>query len=132
MGWKERFKEWMKKDTAKEIVGPIVADYDLKQCVELKNKITRHQGKTYLIAVPLCLFMEVIAVAYISIMVGLADIGLIEVAENDTSGLAFVFLGVLVLAVWFGYTIFLTEIIGRINKRIEELAGVSDGTQKKD
>lgn len=132
MGWKERFKEWIKKDTAKEMIGPIVADYDLKQCVELKNKITRHQGKTYLIAVLFCLFMEVIAVAYISIMDGLAYIGLIEVAENDTSGLAFVFLGVLVLAVWFGYTIFLTEIIGRINKRIEELAGVSDGTQKKD
>lgn len=130
MGWKERFIERMKKDTAKEIVGPIVADYDLKECVELKNKITRHQGKTYLIAVPLCLFMEIIAVTYIGISQWLADIGLIEVAENDTSGLAFIFLGIVVLAVWFGYSIFLSEILGCINKRIEVLAGVSDGTQE--
>ncbi len=132
MGWKERFKEWMKKDTAKDIVGPIVADYDLKQCVELQKKITRHQEKTYFIAVPFCLFMMVISVVYIGISQWLADIGLIEVAENDTSGLGLIFLGMLVLAVWFGYSIFLTVIIGRINKRIEELAGVSDGTQKKD
>lgn len=130
MGWKENLKEWMGKNTAKEIVGPIVADYDLKQCVELRNKINKHQGKTYLIAVPLCLLMEVIGVAYISISKWLADMGLIELAEDDTSGLAFIFLGLVVLAVWFGYSIFLSVILGGVNKRIEVLAGVSDGTQE--
>ena len=132
MGWKERFKEWMEKDTAKEIIGPIVADYDLKQCVELKKKTIKHQTKTCFIAVPLSMVLFFIAVIYILVSDWLANLGLIEVAENDTSGLAFIVLGIVVMAVYWGYILFLGGILEQINKRIEVLAGVSDGTQKKD
>lgn len=132
MGRTDELKEWMEKDTVKEIIRPIIADYDLKQTVELKKQINRHFRKTYVICTGFCMLFVIAAVVYHIVSGVLDDAGIIELAENDTSVLAILILGLLFMVYYLGYTWSYSIIIGQCNKRIEELAGVSNGTQEKE
>lgn len=126
---KDRLKDWIGKNTAMDIIGPIVADYDLKQCVELKIKISKHIDKSYLIAVPLCLVFVFISLGYLGISKLLAGYGLIQLDEHDTTGLAFLVFGIMVMWAFFGYVLFLSRITAQCNHKIKEIAGVSDGEE---
>lgn len=129
MNCKERFSNWMGKNTAKGIIWPIVADYDLKQCVELKTKISKHSNKVYFIGVCLCMFFTFIALAYMGISSLLADFNLIELKEHDTTGLGILIGGLFIFMGCFGYIVFLSVITEQCNKRIKEIAGVFDGEE---
>ena len=126
---RERFNEWMKKDTAQDIIGPIVEDYDLKTCIELKKRITRHENKTYLLAIVPVLLCEVIALAYMGISKYLADMDIIAVSEPDLNGLAIMIFGMIILMLWAGYGCFTSVIKKQLDKRIEVIAGVDYGKE---
>lgn len=129
MGWKERFKDWLKKDTAKDVIGPIVADYDLKTCIELKNGLIRHENKIWVMCFVPCLLCEVIALAYVSITKYLAELGLIAVSEPDINGPVILIFGIFCLVIWVGYGCFTGTIKRQLDKRIEAIAGVSNGKE---
>lgn len=132
MGWKERFKEWMKKDTLNDILAPIFAGYDLKQCVELKNKIIRHENKVGIIAVFPAFIFIIIWALYMLISKWLAELGVIAVCEPDTGACILLIYPLLIIFCYAGYCIFTGAIKTKLNKRIEAIAGVLDGTQKED
>lgn len=129
MTWKERLSNWMGKNTAKGIIWPIVADYDLKQCVELKTRVNKHSGKIYFIGVCLCMLFTFISLAYMGISSLLADLNLIQLKEHDTTGLGILVWGLFFFMACFGYIMFLSAIDSQCNKRIKEIAGVSNGEE---
>lgn len=132
MGRTDKLKEWMEKDTGKGIIRPIIADYDLKQTVELKKQINRHLSKIYVVCVVLCMLFVIAALVYQTVSIVLDNAGVIELAKNDTSVLAILILGLLFMVFYLGYSWSYSIITGQCNKRIEELAGVSNGTQEKE
>lgn len=127
---KERFKQWMEKDTLSDILAPIFAGYDLKQCVELKNKITRHENKVSIIAVFPAFIFIVIWALYMLISKWLAELGVIAVCKPDTGACILLIYPLLIIFCYAGYCIFTGAIKTKLNKRIEAIAGVHDGKEK--
>ena len=132
MGRMERFNEWMKKDTAKDVIGPIVADYDLKTCIELKKGLTRHENKIYFICIVPSLLCLVIAGAYMGISKYLAELEIIAVSEPDLNGPSIMIFALIFIMIWAGYCCFTGAFKRQLDKRIETIAGVSNGAQKED
>lgn len=127
-----KFKEWMDKDRAKDIYGPMLADYDLKSTIELKKKVNRHINKVSLaLMIPLLLFVIAGAV-YMGLVPLFIDWGWMVEDGADQPGLILLMFGYMFVFMAFGYNLALSSFTGECNKRVEEIAGVRDGTQKKD
>ena len=129
MGRMERFNEWMKKDTAKDVIAPIVADYDLKTCIELKKNLTRHENKIYFICIVPCLLFLFIALAYMEISKYLSELGIIAVSKPDLNGPAILIFGMIFIMIWAGYCCFTGAFKRQLDKRIEVIAGVDYGKE---
>ena len=127
MGWKERLKEWLEKDTATEIIAPMVAGFDLKTCIEFRKKIIRNENQALYCSMFFSFAFLVLSLSYMGISKALADIGLISVAEDDINGIIFLLFGLFSLFIYVGYSIILSRMVNQIDKRMELLAGVSDG-----
>lgn len=122
-----KVKEFMERDRAKDIYGPMVADYDLKQCIELKKKVLRHKNKVlFCYMIPFLLFAIVGAVLLV-LTPWFIDLGLFT-EENDTA-LMIVIFGYLFIFMGSGYVTSNNFLLDACNKRIEAIAGVSDGEE---
>ena len=124
-----KFKEWMDKDRAKDIYGPMLADYDLKTTIELKKKVNRHINKVFVaLMIPFLLFVIAGAV-YMGLLPLFIDWGWMVEDGADQPGLILLMFGYMFVFMAFGYNLATSSIIGECNKRVDTIAGVSYGEE---
>lgn len=124
------FKEYLKKNTFKDILGGYADDMDLKQCLETKKIIDKHSGKVFLLCAPWALLAVLCGAVYNFAVEVLASWGIGEVLEHDTTPLVFLFMALTLLAIAYGYVVAVSRITDQINKRIKIIAGVDDGQKE--
>jgi len=127
-----KFKEFMEKNRAKDIYAPMLADYDLKSTIELKNKLNRHNNKVFFAFMVPFLFFAICGASYLLLCPYLIDWGLLVEDGADKPGYILLILGYMFLFMAFGYNFAISMVMTECNKRVETIAGVEDGTQKKD
>lgn len=125
-----RFKEYLKKNTFKQTFGDVFKDYDLKQCVLLKDRIKKHADKVYTLGMGFC-----------TLALGtLVIIDLIMKTINGPEGGLFIpgtpkAVVIVVVVLWVfmftaGYVMATSTFTNLLNKRIKEIAGVTDNGEE--
>lgn len=123
------FKEYLNDNKASDIFGPLISGYDLRTCVELKKKLKKNIDKVFVLcALPSLCLMTIGGIIALALKF-MADMGWITVAENDLSILAFLFLAYCFIFIYAGYATAMSMIIHQCDKRIDVIAGVSDGKE---
>lgn len=126
-----RFKEYLKKNTFKQTFGDVFKGYGLKQCVLMKDRITKHADKVYTLCMGFCA----------PVLLSLVIINEIMKAINGPEG-ALIIPGapdaviIVMGCMWVfmftaGYVMALSSIRNLLNKRIKEIAGVIDNGEEK-
>lgn len=125
-----RFKEYLKKNTFKQTFGDVFKDYDLKQCVLMKEKINKHGDKVYTLS---CLASFGILVPFfitheIMRAINGPEGGLIQPGQPE--GVIFIVVALFVFVLMSGYTLALGSFRILLTKRIKEIAGVTDNGEE--
>lgn len=127
-----KFKEQMKGTSfRKQVVDPYVGQMDLKQTVETQKTIIRCESKAVWVMI---LFYAVFGCigGVIAGWIWIMDyLGYFPYVTGDTDIVVCAMIGILPMAVYFGYIIALDEFKGSVNKRIKKIAGVEDGEEEK-
>lgn len=116
-----RINEFLDKNKSSEIWGPIVADFDLKQCVETKDKINKHIEKIQKLGG--WLFIAFI----IPFTVSVICIKSLGMELDPVAFLGFFFLALSCFMSCTGYCSAFEKIRHIINDRISTIAGVENG-----
>lgn len=125
-----KFKEYLKKNTFKDTFGDVFKGYDLKQCVLMSKKVSKHSGKVYtvgclgmiLILLPFCIANEILKA------INGAEGALFGPHNPDMLTLLMCALCVFCLAGGYCFSMSYFEIM--IKKRINEIAGVTDNGEE--
>lgn len=119
MGWLENY---MKGNKAKDVLEPLVSDYSLAQCVELKDKIKTHleKGANVFMSVAVLFWLLILVLAIIT---GLEDSNYRELA------LLIYALSIMPVCIWAGHSIVMNRLRRLCDERITQIAGEYDGEE---